>query len=452
MPIVKDNPDSPSTIKPNLPKALSPVAKSNVVDTKYTPIASLITYVSGAHWTVDFFSQAVDVDNNLHGQDVSQSPLYQQYTCIKGLEVKVQSALTSSQDENNRMIVSGSASVYPFVIPNIGDMFAADVGDGREGVFRIKNVEKKSLLRQSVYTIDYDLQYYSEESKDKRKDLADKTIRTVFFVKDFLLHGQNPLVIEEDFYIVQTLENKYFEIVKNYMSWFYNNDLSTLVVPGQSFITYDHFLTDAVLSILNTTDAEQIKYIKRLNVDGDMYLKQPQLWQALIERDKSLIELSNRRMGLVDVKTFGTDPVMESIAYGGVKYMVYPFNPDTSLNSIGTMKPRLLSANNLTNVLTRPGNLQELIGDVYVDNILVTVPPIIDVLETTGYVLSNDFYENKNERSLLEVLVNAYFNKQAINSKTLLKLIQTYKSWGGLERFYYLPIILILIKTVIRNT
>lgn len=450
MPIVKDLPDAPSPLKPNTPKALAIEAKSVVVDTKYTPLASLIAYVVGASWTVDYFSQLIDVDNDLNGLDVNQSPLHQQYTKIRGLELKVSSALQSSQDENNRMVVSGTANVYPFVIPNVGDMFAADVGDGREGVFRIKNVEKKSYMTQAIYSIDYELQFYSSDKVDFRKTLDIKSVRTVFFLKDFLLNGQNPLLIEEDFNAVQTLGDKFDEITRNYLNWFFNPDHSTLTMPGQDLVTYDHFVTDAVLSILTTRSAPQVKFIRRLNVDSDVYLKQPQLYKALTTRDRSLLDLSNRTMGLISVKLFSQDPALETIAYGGIKYMVYPKDPDTSLNSLKTPDPKAIADGiEIARVPTRPGNIVEIIGNIYIDNVTVTVPPIITVNLTDGYVLSKAFYENGVEESLLEVLVNAYFDKKAINPLTLAKLVDTYKNWGGLERFYYLPIILILIKSVI---
>ena len=75
------------------------------------------------------------------------------------------------------MAVNGTADVYPFIIPNVGDMFAADVGDGKEGVFTITSTEKKSLLKEAVYTIEYTLLYYSNSDLQRRNDLITKSIQ-----------------------------------------------------------------------------------------------------------------------------------------------------------------------------------------------------------------------------------------------------------------------------------
>ena len=226
MPIAKYTPDAPTKLKPNIPKIVQQENKGIVVDTKYTPLSSLITFVNGASWTVDYFSQVFDKDNDLRGQDSSQSAIYQQYTLIKGMELKVTNPLNQSQEpDSKRMVVTGSATLYPFIIPNEGDMFAADVGDGREGVFRIKTSEQKSFLKQATYAIEYELVYYSDAEPGRRTDLGAKAIRTLYYLKDFLMYGQNPLLIEDDFNAVQELEGSFYDIAKSYFTLFFNKEL-----------------------------------------------------------------------------------------------------------------------------------------------------------------------------------------------------------------------------------
>lgn len=450
MPIVRHTLEAPTTLKPNISKIAEPESKSIVVDTKYTPLSSLITFVTGSSWTVDYFSQLLDKDNDLRGQDVGQSSVYQQYTRIKGMELKVTSSLSQNQNnEDKRMVVSGSSTVYPFIIPNEGDMFAADVGDGKEGIFRIKNTEKKSFLKESTYVIEYEFVYYSQEEKSRRDDLDTKSIRTLYYVKDFLLHGQNPLLVEEDFYAIEQLQSKFQEISRNYLNWFYNAEYSTLIVPGQSFAVYDHYLTQAVLAVISTRDAPQIKYIRRLNIDGDKYLKQPQLWSALVERDKSLLGLANTVMGLTNVKLFANNPMLEGICYSGIKYIVYPSVPDITLNNTNDVAPKPVIDTNLVSVTSRHTNLSNLVIEPVITKL---TPPIINrVNNNDGYVLSKAFYESTNTRSVLEIMVDDYINNKAISPTSLLRLTNDYKNWGGLERFYYCVIVLILIKSIIKN-
>ena len=454
MPLASYTPEAPSGVVVNIPKIVSPESKGIVVDTKYTPLASLISFVTGSSWTVDYYSQIINKDNDIRGQDIGQSSIYQQYTCIKGLEIKVTNPLTQSQNnEDKRTVVQGTATVYPLFIPNEGDMFCADVGDGREGVFRIKSSEKKSYLEQATYVIDYDLVYYSKENLSRKADLDAKSIRTLYYVKDFLNYGQNPLLGEEQFHAVDELGKKFVEMVQNYFNWFYSNEFKTLIVPGQPLEVYDHYLTEAVLSILTTRDHINIKNIKKLNTDGDDYLRQPQLYKALVSRDLSLLDLGNTEMGLVNTKLFSRDPWLEGIAYGGIKFLVYPTRPDTSFNSLSSVPPKTVSGDKLIPVSTRPGNITKSVTDVVLDNQSGEKKDFHPVLNDSAYVLSKAFYEDNDVgKSNLELLIDDYFARKEIDPVKLQRLTTTYKNWGGLDRFYLIPIVLILIRTTIRNT
>lgn len=458
MPLAKYDPTvGEDQVAPNTPRISSPESRGITVDTRYTSLKSLISYTEGAPWTVTYFQQLLDKDNNPRGQDVGQSNIYQQYTQIQKLEIKVQSALSTSQENaTNRMVTTGSSSVLAFFVPNVGDMFAADVGDGREGVFQVTNAERKTLLKDASYVIEYNLVYYSNAEPLRRKDLDSKTIRTLFYYKEFVTQGQNPLLIEEDYNAIIKLQSKFGEIAHSYMRLFFEAEYSTMIVPGQPLPIYDHYVVEAIKTILNTWDAPELRFVKAENVSGDKYLSQPQFWKALVHRDRSLLNVANRKMGLVSTKMFSRDPQMESIAYTGIKYIVYPKNPDTSFNSVLATAPKTIALDTfIIPIQTRPGNISDLIPQQDItsitEGILPLIKNIVPALPDAHYVLSKAFYDNEDETSQLEVLVNAFFDQKAINPSSLLKLTVDYQNWGGLERFYYLPIVLVLIAAVIRS-
>lgn len=452
MPLATYSTDTHVSPVPNLPKITEPAFSGVVVDTKYTPLSSLLTYIEGASWTVTYYSQVLGKDNDIRSQDIELSGVYQQYTEINAMELKVTSTLSTTQDTTtNRMMVSGSANVYPFIIPNVGDMFAADVGDGREGVFRITNSEKKSVLKESIYFIEYNLIYYSDSDKLRRDDLRAKSINSYFYIKDFLLHGQDPLLVKDDYGAYQELESLYSEIIQNYFKWFFNNEYKTIVIPGQSKVIYDHYLVEALLAILNTRDAPQLLHVRKLNVDDDKYLKQPQLWEALVNRDLSLLDLSNKTMGLVNAKCFNSNPMLNGVFYSGVNYVVYPMRPEKLLN-VGLQFPvKPLALESLEKVTSRSVRLDKLVGDKELDlrsNFVVNIKP---VLMDKSYVLSDSFYITGQDMSALEIMTMDYLNKKALNPVLLLKVVKNYRNFGVIEQFYYLPIIMILISAIIRR-
>jgi hypothetical protein len=452
MPLASYTPEAPTPVVPNLPKITEQVFAGVVVDTKYTPLSSLLTYIDGASWTVTYYSQILNSDNDIRSQDVELSGIYQQYTEINSMELKVTTPLNSSQETStNRMVVTGAANVYPFIIPNIGDMFAADAGDGREAIFRVTNSEKKSILKESVYFIEYSIMYYSDSDLVRRQDLKAKTINSYFYIKDFLLNGQNPLLIDEEYSAYQELDNLYHEIVQNYFRWFFNNEYKTLIVPGQTKVIYDHYLVNALLSILNTVDAPQIMHIRKLNVDDDRYLKQPQIWDALVNRDLSLLDLSNKTMGLVSTHTFNANPMLNGIRFSGVQYVVYPVRPEKLLD-VGIEFPvKNLSIEKIQKITSRSVRLDKLVGDRELDlksNFVVNIKP---VLKDDRYIFSDSFYTTGEDMSVLEIMTLEYLNKKAINPITLLKVIKNYRNFGVIEQFYYLPVIMILINSTIRK-
>lgn len=452
MALAKYTPDAHSHVVPNLPKITEQEFSGVVVDTKYTPLSSLITYIEGASWTVMYYSQVIDKNNDIKSQDVNLSGIYQQYTEINSMELKVTTPLSTTQDTStNRMTVTGAANVYPFIIPNVGDMFAADVGDGREGIFRVSNSEKKSLLKQSVYYIEYSLLYYSDADTVRRQDLKNKSINNYFYIKDFLLHGQNPLLIDEDYNAFQELNNLYHEIIQNYFKWFFNNEYKTLVLPGQTKVIYDHYLVCALLSILNTVDAPQLIHIRKLNVDDDKYLKQPQLWDALVNRDLSLLDLSNKTMGLMNSHYFSANPMLNGVRFSGIDYVVYPIRPEKLLDVGLQFYPKTMSLEKVEKVTSRSVRLDKLVGDRELDlrsDFVVNIKP---VLMDERYVLSDSFYTTGIDMSALEILTLEYLNKKSINPTMLLKVIKNYRNFGVIEQYYYLPIILVLISSVIRK-
>lgn len=455
MPVVEHKPTAPSPVQNNIPKIQSPQALSNVVDTKQQPLSSLIQYVEGALWKINYYSQIIDRDSELRGQDVQQSSIVQQYKKINELEVKVENALSWSQDETTKMITAtGSAFINSYLIANVGDMFCADAGDGREGVFQVSTSEKKTFLKDSVYRIEYFLVYFSSEDIDRKADLDKKTLQVYYYSRDFLNNGQNPLIIKDDFYAVQTLQNKQYEIIQNYFAWFFSKEFNTLLIPGQEYRIYDHFVASLMLGITTTTDDPNIRNMRRMNVEDDANLRQPQLFAALLKKDMSLFILGNKEMGLVSTRMFSDDPMMNSVKYVGLHYVVYPTNPAVNADDrfVGSNWQKSLSGLNLERYgSTAPaGDLKSIL---YADELEYEkkAKRLIKPVSTEGsYVLSTEFYKDEEDQCVLELLVRTYLKSEPVDPKLILQVIKNYTSWGALERFYYLPICLVLIKHSIR--
>lgn len=452
MPLVNPKPSAPPVEAPHAPVISKPEYRGVTVDTRYTPNAALLSHVEGSSWTVNYYSQVLAADSPLAGQSVTMNAINQQYKLIKGMEFKVTSPLNTSQDPVSKsMIITGAANIYPFLIPNEGDMFLADVGDGREGIFKITATERKSVFKETIHTVEYQLIDYSTDLR--RGDLNAKTVQVLQFVRDFMNYAQNPLLEEDDYTTMRELQMRYGEIASRYFRMFTSNEYKTLLVPGQEFPIYDHFLTNAIMAMFNTYDAPEIRNVRKLNVDGDDLMKCVTIWDVLRERDITLLKYCNRKVGLVSVRSFERNPMMEGIYHSGISYVVYPKDPELLVDYQLKPREKAMALEVMKDTPSQVRRLEDLLGDKTFEGLtLPDSPPIRKVLVDDYYVLSQQFYDDVNPgQSLLELCVRDYLTDKAPNNKALLALCDTYHAWGGLERYYYIPILLILIKASIRS-
>lgn len=447
----------PTPIPPVIPVSTDPVVappKYNgiTVNTKYVPATALLTHVEGSSWTVDYYSQVLNTNSALNGQNQTQNPIYQQYKLITGMELKVTSPLTTSQDANSKaMISTGTANVYPFIIPNEGDMFLADIGDGNEGIFKITLSERKSIYKDTIHTIEYQLIDYT--NLERIGDLNLKVIDTLVFVKDYLKFGQNPLLQPSDFDLMNQLQDYYFELLSRYFRTFTSKEFRTLLLPGQAWPVYDHFLTKALLSFFTTYDVPELRTIKILNLDDDDVMDSTTIWDMVIEKNRNLHKYCIRQNYMVSAKLFTQNPMMEGIYHSGIQYVIYPVDPVLEVDSEYGYKFKTQSVETLTESSSQITNLSDLLFDTNYEGVTLPATSVIKTVMTDNYyVLSKAFYDrDETKQSELELCLSNYLDSKVIDKKALLSLCSVAHAWNGLERFYYVPILLMILKSAVIN-
>lgn len=471
-----------------------PRYKTTTIDLAWIPKTNLLTHIEGSSWSVDYYAQVITTDSDLSGQQITASGVYQSYNLIKDCEIKVTTALNSSQDDATKaMRVEGIAMLYPFIIPNEGDMFIASTMDGRSSVFRVTATNKKSVSKQACYEITYSI---DTEATDKILDLKKKVIKTYYYLKNFLSYGQNPLVAGADYLAYAQLEEKYYTLLRYYFKRFFSKEYMTLIVPNQAGVTYDSFLVDFMTKMFSTDQAPELIGLKKMNVDDDVALKTDSLWTVLLSRNEFHLQTCFKRVGLVDCILFFTEPLTYGIKYSGFNRIVYPLDPvlgadDTDFDSdndeddLGkeTSLIGMVATSPLPNALsiwtgsglgpsTAPED-DELdptpFADPYAPTVAVPDPrwsfykswntknintvmgSIKPVSGDDYYVLSKDFYERTETMSTLECLVWDYIEHKKIDVEQLVSTAKLVPGWGALEQFYYIPMLLMFIKATVRG-
>ena len=80
----------------------------------------------------------------------------------------------------------------------------------------------------------------------------------------------------------------------------------------------------------------------------------------------------------------------------------------------------------------------------------VVIPDIHPVGIDNWYLFSEYFYQNdlKNQ-SRLELMARQILRNEPIDTNELMRLCNESVSWGAVERFYYIPVLMILLKASI---
>lgn len=448
----------PQQVKPKIqPKKYEGIT----IDTSYAPSSALLTWIEGSNWTVDYFSQVLGASSEPTPLALDREPAYQQYKRIKGMHLKVTTPISFSQDQTVlTMEVRGSGITYPFVVPSYGDMFIADIGDGRAGVFTITQATRATILKDSVYNVEYVM--VSELSQDILADLERKTILTYHYSQASLLTGCGPFVTEPEQARLDRFQALYQELIERYLTDFFSQEHSTLLVPDQLRKTYDHFVTCAVLRLLDSRSDRRIRRIREMNVGIENVMGQPTLWDAVMRVDAKRIYGASERAHLVSTQYFKGRTTLQSLGYTGISRVVFPKDAPTDVDSQYDYE----HVNRPTGVPFMEGRPRRPLPGGHVDQAtrnpmwfqstaLVEgispwrLPPDIHpVVKDDYYVLTEAFYRKDAQgQSKLEMLVWQALHREALNLEQLEGCLEHVYDWDNLERFYYYPLIFMLLKT-----
>lgn len=446
------------------PTVVTPqVYKGVTVDSKQIPRETLVTHLEGQAWHVDYYRQIIGRDTGIKGQQIGLSAVYQQYELIRGLELKVTSPLSVSQEAAEKeMTVTGSSNFYGFTIPNEGDMFIADVGDGREGVFQVTKSQRMTMFDGSPYQIDY-VQVDMNDAQ-RAKDLNDKVVKTVVFRLDYLRDGYNPMIDSGEASRIIELEDAYERLLAFYFADFYSREHRTLVVPNQGLPTYDPFLTQFIAKILPLDSHPLLKDMALLNVSMDQACYEMTLWNCLERLDVKMLHIVAQEMGIVPVAKFFTRPMFNSVYYTKIKQVVYPTQFQTNVDEgYKRYRPRpstepFREGSVRFRELKRQIPITELITDTaegpYYTDAESRQPDIKAVTCDQYYVFSEEFYNHQRSNeplSRLEQLTLCALKGEKIDLDKLAKVIENCMDWDNVERFYYFPVLFLLLTIYPRS-
>lgn len=436
------------------PNIIKPTISSPIVDSRYTPLSSLMIYIEGSPWTTYYFSQVLTTSTEPTAQAPSTGPIYQQYIKIKDLELRVTTALNYQQDtQTNDPVLTGEATMFPGIIPNEGDMFVADVGDGRLGVFTITAADSQSMLKDACYVITYIFTGYADDSRALLDDLEQKTVKTEVFVKELIGTHTRTFLSEEQVVTLDTLKRYYRDLIGLYFGLFYSYEYNCFLMPrADAESIYDPFVSKFISNILDINDHPLLAKIKHYNIDEPGAINSSSIYDVLLRNTAELLPLAAKQMWIVSPTLFSKWPYLKTIYHSRLDGVVYPKNHNP--NVIGTENT---VGNELYIVtVTIPATYTPIVPSIPPVSApqggLVLPPLIHSVKSHEFYGLSNAFYDDHpTGQSQLELLVKSYLQRDNIDWHYLKRLFEGSSAWDPVDKYYQLPILLVLLKQTIKK-
>lgn len=447
--------------------------KHSIVDSVKTPTETMGAYIGGSNWQVEYYSQIFGQSEELKPFDPNQLNPYQSYHKINRLIIKLQGALSNDDErDSGRFSITGSAIItpHPNLIPNVGDAFIADIGEGSAGQFTVISVRKLSSNLASAWAIDF--KHERSVTAKIEKLLNAKVVQESYYQRDYLITGQNAIMVAEDYNTSKDLEKAVKVISQLFVSNFFSFTNHTLLVPEQDLATYDPFVTRAALKLISLDDVPKLRDVREYNCDDHRIPKFNDLYVAVMKRDPTLLYNTFTQYARISTGFLNPSVYQNSIRYSAIKYVVVPYREALDVDQYDDLN------HIIENVMVGSGSgLSQLgvdadckcVADVRKscaccdgtlamqegkEELSALGNPGMDIpkIGNESYVLSTGFYGHElvNCTSFERQVWNLLEGK-VLDSALVLAYCNHYHRWGKLEQYYLGPLLILLARAAKRD-
>lgn len=468
--------------KPSPVTLTDPSYKHSIVESAKRPLETIISFIGGSNWYVDYYSQVLRSGEELKPFDRSSLTVYQTYRCIHNFQLKLQGGLTSTdQQSSGRIEQTGTMIIPPYVSlsPNIYDMFIADIGEGVAGLFTITGVNKLSLNAQAAFECNFELVTAMTDGLEKQ--LNHKTVEDLYFKKDLLMLGENPIIQREEYHGVNRLEELEKEIAQLWLSGNFSYEASTIAVPHQPEPTYDPYVARAMTNLIDYRTHPNYGQVKLYNCDDHRMAKYMDIFTVLAENKKHYLARCFTKAIAVDTRQLKVMALQNTIRFSHMNRVVVPTQsnldpdnygwlwsipqqskhnliltpssvtppPTTSCCPADPMEPCGPSTLGTSGGTIGSGDIKDNVVDY---NQPTDVGMAIPKITNESYVLSMAFYQGDLPNcTLFERKLHQILNGEHLDWQTVSKFCEAYPRWGRLEQYYLTPLLICMIRSALKG-
>lgn len=406
--------------------------RHGVVDTEFVPLDHLVVHTEGDGWKVNYYRQLLALGDYKRSLQQGTLPPTQTYEEVRNFILKVMSPLEPDQDEETKEFnVRGSGAIDIGINPNEGDMFVADIGDGRTGLFAITRTTRNMYNKLATYNIDYVL--VAEYNNEWEKDLTSKISRTFYFEPKMVELYQNPFLSPADHASYVTMEELVYQLTDLFQSRFWSPQVHSLSVPNkQGKLIYDNYHAKYCRSIGLGDTTHDIS----LYQNGLLSPDRPEtVWDLLYEMNNYMMSYVHKDFGVIDVVVFGEQPTARSILWSNYNSTMYPIGKLDGLDVYYEYTGTPLTPYEDEAV---PASMDE------EDK---PVPYYWPIGTDELYVFSKAFYDKDYAgMSIIEKYTMDMLDSKPVAPSKVIELANVIKSSSPLDQFYYIPVLLTLMN------
>lgn len=399
--------------------------KTSTLFNKDNALDRILQNIKGNRWTVDYFLQLRDINDTLVALDTRVPISMQKYHKIERLDLIMQSPITQDEIKN----ITGEAIINAGFTPNAFDMFKATLTGGREALFVINEVNKRTYNIHETYVVSFKIFCIIDTTDENIRywhNLQEKVMKTYVYDKDHLLDYSAPVILQADYKKKVELRTALPPIIDYYFRTFINYDKNVIAVPTEVSIYTDLYLNRFLESILDQTDHEVMSRLQNLSFEIGPDSKIYTIWDVILQRDINLLKIVKHNLDFRFNPYTLSNYVTRQMNYLGVDFMVKEVDDNHDIK----IPYRDISSN-------REEDYQEPLSEN----------------KKGYYVLSEAFYKRDLVNcGYFEKLVMKYLNQEIVNSSELDKPLVEYTSWSTRDQFYLIPILIVLVRDAINHT
>lgn len=442
MSLITLSPTSPAptrAVEPVVPPKHIPI----IVDAPRYDVSALRGVTEGTPIVVDWYQKLKDKISGTYAVDSTVSSTIDQLLKINRLEVRLDGEIDYTQnDKDKTFLIKGELIVTNGLVPNEGDCFRYEAGNGRSLIYTINSAVRTSAMDEGMYRCSFSALFYTSDAR--YRDLESKVVDSYHYVRDYATLGRSAVVTTEFFSNAKELHKIRHNMAQDYLREFVNHDHKLLLVPSQSQKTYDPYTAHAFRAAMPELPYHKQQAVKFHDTVEDGGSGDPTIWDALLERRADLLVGCRTLSYTVNVGGLVTKPILRSIRYCGANYLVFPVtdNETSDVTIMGTAFTPEAGT-------TPTGPLDLMLQKNPVQGARpATYPPSME----GRYVLSPAFYNRDEENmSLLEWLTWNYLDGNPSDMRALLSLVSNYRAWPDVRRYYYTPLLMILMNAALQE-